>query len=48
MTSYDFLWHQLLSVKDICKGKILNEPKLPQLDGGFYKWFTAVDSKENL
>jgi len=36
------------SVKDILKGQTLNEPKLLQLDRGFYKWFTAMDSKGNL
>jgi hypothetical protein len=35
-------------VKDIFKGQILKDPKLPQLDRGFYKWFTAMHSKENL
>ena len=35
-------------VKDCFKGQTLNEPKLLQLDRGFYSWFTAVDCKENL
>jgi hypothetical protein len=32
-------------VKDIFKGQILKEPKLLQLDSGFYKWFTAMHSE---
>jgi len=35
-------------VKDIFKGQILKEPKLLQFDSGFYKWFTAMHSKEHL
>ena len=35
-------------VKDIFKGQTLTEPKLLQFDSGFYKWFTAMHSKETL
>jgi len=35
-------------VKDIFKGQTLNEPKLLQLDRGFYKWFTAMHPKGKL
>jgi hypothetical protein len=35
-------------VKDILKAQTLKEPKLSQLDRGFYKWVTAMDSKGNL
>jgi len=37
-----------VSVKDVFKGQTLNELELLHLDSGFYKWFTAMDSKENL
>ena len=36
------------NVKNIFKGQTLKEPKLLQLDSGFYKWYTAVHSKEHL
>jgi len=35
-------------VKDIFKRQTLKEPKLLQLYSGFYKWFRAMHSKENL
>jgi hypothetical protein len=35
-------------VKDIFKGQTLTEPKLLQFDSWFYRWFTAIYSKETL